>query len=139
MKKSYGTARAVLSFLEAVGWLMVIAGGILAFAAFMNSNAGISGAIIFGGGITVVGLFNVALVQIARAQVDTAENTAAATELLARIAANSLGSAPRGPGQQGGGYMRGGRIIKLGTSKYKVGDQIYDNLTEAEAEADRMG
>lgn len=79
--RSYGTARSLFGFLELVAWSAVVIGMLAAFAGadtrsggMFGGNIGIIGAVP-GIIITVLGLFQVAIVQAARATVDTAEYT----------------------------------------------------------------
>jgi len=92
-ERSYATARTVLTFLEAIAWLMVGLGVILALAFVSASQSSFGGnslisifmAMMPGIVISIVGLILVALVQVGIANVDTAEMTG---EML-RIARNN--------------------------------------------------
>ena len=83
-ERQYRTARAVFTFLEIVGWLLVCFGALVALAGF--GTGGIAGmslhdppavvrliAMIPGIGILVGGLISVAFVQVGRATVDNTE------------------------------------------------------------------
>ena len=79
--RSYGTARSLFSFLESVAWLAVIIGVLIAFVGANARSGGMYGGNIgFIGSIpgiilALLGLFQVGVVQGARANVDTAEYT----------------------------------------------------------------
>lgn len=78
--RSYDGARALFSFLSFLAWSMVIVGVMLAFGGsaavsqFSRSSSAIFAALP-GIGVGAIGLFLIALVQNARATVDTAEYT----------------------------------------------------------------
>lgn len=86
--RNYSTARGLLSFIEFVAWTLVVAGVVVALLGMGVGNLGgasigRSGAEVLGGALGAVpgivlaifGLLFAALVQIARANVDTAEMT----------------------------------------------------------------
>jgi len=77
--RSYETARGMFSFLAFVGWSAVVI-GVLAAISGAQMKTGFGGSVGFVGAlpgiiIAVVGLLNIAIVQAARATVDTAEYT----------------------------------------------------------------
>jgi hypothetical protein len=80
--RSYEAARGLFSFLEVCSWGIIVIGGIVAVAAGAALSSGFGGnpsarALIFalmpGAGISLVGLYGLAMVQMARAGVDNAE------------------------------------------------------------------
>lgn len=82
MAKDYATARGVLTLLEWIGYAVWLVGALLAGAALRLANAGAAGLAILIA--LVIGAIIVAMVQIARAQIDTALNTAAMLAELRR-------------------------------------------------------
>ena len=94
----FNTAKVVLTFVIALGWL-VVALGVAAFV-YLLTNIGLVGAL-SAFGILASGLITVAVAQMGLAQIATAENTAAIYSLLAqnkdgindtqRISGNTLG------------------------------------------------
>jgi len=79
-KTKYGTARGVASFIEILGWLVVIIGVIVGFQGG-SSNAGVAG-ILVGAAVAFSGLMLIASAQVVRATVDTADNTQHMVALL---------------------------------------------------------
>lgn len=78
--RSYETARSLFSFLAFVAWSAVIVGVLIALVGMGGvSRYADGGATVFaslpGLGISLIGLFQVAVIQNARATVDTAEYT----------------------------------------------------------------
>lgn len=80
--RSYEAARGLFSFLAVCSWGIIIVGGIVALAAGAALSSGLGGnpsvvkllvAFMPGAGISFVGLYGLALVQMARAGVDNAE------------------------------------------------------------------
>jgi hypothetical protein len=80
LKTKYGTARGVASFIEFVGWLVVIIGVFVGFLGG-SSNAGLVG-ILIGAAVAFSGLMLIASAQVVRATVDTADNTQHMVTLL---------------------------------------------------------
>ncbi len=95
--RKYGTARAVYSWLEFVGWATAILGCLMIIIGF--ASGGVLGgmysgrdipigfrliAILPGLGLAIGGVFSVAYVQTARANVDTAEMTREMLEIMRR-------------------------------------------------------
>lgn len=77
--RSYDAARGLFSFLAFIAWSAVVVGVIAAFGG-AQMRTGFGGAVgimgaLPGIGIAILGLFQVAVVQAARATVDTAEYT----------------------------------------------------------------
>lgn len=77
--RSYDAARGLFSFLAFIAWSAVVVGVIAAFGGAqmrtgLDGAVGIMGALP-GIGIAILGLFQVAVIQAARATVDTAEYT----------------------------------------------------------------
>lgn len=80
--KNYNTARNFIGVMEVIGWLIVV----ISFIALISSfGRGGMSAFIFAFPIAVTGLALVTVVQITRAQIDTAENTG---RILALVEAN---------------------------------------------------
>jgi hypothetical protein len=76
----YKAAQGVSGFIELIGWLVVIGGGIVAIGS-------VSGGALFllpGIGITISGLFLVMGAQVTKATVDNANNTREIIKLLKR-------------------------------------------------------
>lgn len=80
--RSYEAARGLFSFLAMCSWGIILVGGIVAFAAGAALSSGFGGnpnaiTLIFafmpGAGISLAGLYGLAIVQMARAGVDSAE------------------------------------------------------------------
>lgn len=80
--RSYEAARGLFSFLAFCSWGIIIVGGIVALAAGGALSSGLGGnpsamklffAFMPGAGISLVGLYGLAMVQMARAGVDSAE------------------------------------------------------------------
>jgi len=68
-ESKYGTARGFSSFLEILGWLVVVAGGIAAIS--MQSMAGL----LAGAGLAITGFMLIMGAQVTKAVVDTADHT----------------------------------------------------------------
>jgi len=146
--RNYATALGLLGLLEVFGWI-VVGLGALAFAINLMNGAPIQAAIGIGLGGIITGLVLVAVIQIARAQIDTAENTAEATEILRRIEGNLIHpqryapandqvatlspAAALSPNRQS---WRDGRITLSRFNSYMVGDRPFVTLAEAEAYLD---
>ncbi len=78
MKEDFGVARLVIGVLEALGWVTVILGGVVALVMFANGGKGILPlALLAGFLVAVLGILQVASAQIIKAGVVTAENSAA--------------------------------------------------------------
>ena len=80
--RSYEAARGLFSFLAICSWAIIFVGGIIALAAGAALSSAIGGnpsvmkllfALLPGAGISLVGLYGLAMVQMARAGVDGAE------------------------------------------------------------------
>jgi hypothetical protein len=82
-KTKYGTARGVASFIEVLGWLVVIIGVFVGFQGG-SSNAGVAG-ILIGAAVAFSGLMLIASAQVVRATVDTADNTQHMVALLKKM------------------------------------------------------
>ncbi|MFN3646265.1 MAG: hypothetical protein ACK4S2_07085 [Gemmobacter sp.] len=83
--RDYGIAHTILTLIEGVGWTAVAAGAVLAAYALGTAGlrAAIVGPLVLVGGVALAGFLVVAVAQIGRAQVATAENTAEIARLLA--------------------------------------------------------
>ena len=80
--RSYEAARGLFSFLAVCSWGIIVVGGIVAVTAFAAVGSALGGspgdmklllAALPGVGISLVGLYGLAMVQMARAGVDSAE------------------------------------------------------------------
>lgn len=149
-RQSYSAARGFLGFLEVLGWIGVGLGA-LASVVGVSTGEGLGIAILAGIPGVIGGLITVAVIQIARAQIDTAENTAEATEILRRIE-GTLSHSPRSapavhqvatagpaaalsPSRQS---WRDGRITLSRFNSYVVDDRSFVTLAEAEAYLDSI-
>ena len=77
--KSYVSARSFIGYMETIGWL-IVAFSVAVFFYDMEQDA--RSALFLASPILIAGLAMVTAVQIARAQIDTAENTGRILELL---------------------------------------------------------
>lgn len=81
MARGYGTAQGVTLTLEVLGWLSVMISAVVIASALFNQ--GRAGAEFFTGvSLAFGGLMWVAMAQVVRAVVDTAENTSELVELM---------------------------------------------------------
>lgn len=136
----FNTAKAVLSFLAVLGWI-IVGLGVLAFF-YLFSNVGLIGAL-SAIGVVAVGLINVAVAQMGLAQIATAENTSAIYALLQQESGVKRGkgvSSAYGGQQQGGLAKNAGDRVKSfkgyeilkEQSGVSVGGEKYSNVLEAE-------
>lgn len=88
---NYATARAVLSFLTFVAWSIVA----VSVATFIfGSTTSVTAALAIALPLAATGFILVAMVQIARAQIDTAMNTSEICALLRRAQAAPASTSP---------------------------------------------
>lgn len=79
--RSYQAARGLFSFLSVLAWLIIIAGGLIAFAGLQvgsgiiprNPDAGVILALVAGAFVAVIGFTLLAMSQVGRSTVDSAE------------------------------------------------------------------
>ena len=93
--RSYESARAVLSFMGIIGWIVAAAGVFAAIAALSELGA-LSAAVIGASGV-IAGLVQVALSQIGLAVISTAETSAAMLEELRGSSAARVAREPSTP------------------------------------------
>ncbi len=152
-ERSYGTARSIFSLLEAISWLVTVA-GIIAFIAGVAgldsirsevqafaTFGGIAAGILF----TLVGLISVAFVQTSRANVDQAEMTRDMLGLMRQSGEKPIGGSqkvPTGVSSANIGSLikahRGYQIIKH-EDGVSVSGSVFKNVLEAEEFIDGMG
>lgn len=153
-ERSYKTGRAVTSWLEFVGWVIVVLGVVVALAGFASGGFMGMASRNFGGGstpfilrivsmvpgilIAASGLMSIMLAQHTKATIDTSEMT---RELLAIAKGQSVRSEPQiaSPTNSVGLKQAGDRIkIFLGreilkhTDGVSVDGEIFKNVLEAE-------
>jgi len=109
--RQFNTAKVVLEFIIALGWL-VVALGVLAFV-YLLTNDGIGGALWAFGIILASGLITVAVAQMGLAQIATAENTAAIYSLLAQYK-DGIVDKQRSSGNTLGATYTKGLVINAG-------------------------
>jgi ABC-type multidrug transport system fused ATPase/permease subunit len=81
LMRSYQAARGLFSFLSVLAWLIIIAGGLIAFAGLQvgsgimprNPDAGVILALVAGAFVAVIGFVMLAMSQVGRSTVDSAE------------------------------------------------------------------
>ncbi|RRH71383.1 hypothetical protein [Falsigemmobacter faecalis] len=138
MTRSLSTARVFLVFFEIVGWIAVAVGAFLLLWAFAQSSPQYLVAAVC---LLLGGLVQVVFTQIARAQVETAENSALAVDLLRNIYSTlQRPASPLEHGTEGSRPMVGpatyrapaNRIPKNSAGHYVVGEQTFVNLAEAQ-------
>ncbi len=112
MKDSFQVARGIIWIIEIIGWVVVILSFAVPFIGIIPPwEARVAWMIAFGGAF--VGLVLIAIAQIARAQIVTAENTGELIGLI-RSQASVLGSASKAaPVAERKQSPRGGEIIKV--------------------------
>ena len=138
----FNTAKVVLTFVIALGWL-VVALGVAAFV-YLLTNIGLVGAL-SAFGILASGLITVAVAQMGLAQIATAENTAAIYSLLAqnkdgindtqRISGNTLGvTYTKGLVKNAGDRIKAfnGYEIMKAEGGVSVDGETYPNVLAAE-------
>lgn len=74
MLVKFGIAKVVLASIEAFGWIIVILG--IAVGVLKTHELGFDVAMFIAAGMVISGLFLIALIQMSRAQIATAESTA---------------------------------------------------------------
>lgn len=84
MKTSYRAARFSLALLDFLTWLALVAAILTAAWMFQTDQKGLAFAV--GGCAILFAMFEFALTQFARAQIDTADNTANILEILRKNA-----------------------------------------------------
>jgi hypothetical protein len=158
-ERDYGTARAVHSFVEILGWITVAFGAIFALAGMagggviglFGGDPGVAGrmlAALPGIAIAMGGLIEVALVQTARAGVDTAEMTRELLRLARREATTSVTPASSidgvvmtadGLDASTGWEVEKYRGVSINASPqgFLVGKRAFSELDEARAFVDR--
>ena len=87
MHGKYNTADWVLSVISVIGWFGVVGGAFIVFKGLTSFNtvAGLA----LGGAMVASSLFLIAMAQIARAQIDTAQTNAEMLALMQKIDAKS--------------------------------------------------
>lgn len=80
MKTSYRSARVSLILIEVFTWAAVAVAAIGSIFFFLNGL--LVNALISGGGTALFAVFGFAAIQFARAQIDTADNTAAMLKIM---------------------------------------------------------
>ncbi|MDP2495882.1 hypothetical protein Q8W25_17775 [Shimia thalassica] len=82
MKSSYVTAKVVFQVIELLSWVLIA--GSLVLGVWLMQNEGAGPALTVGFPGAVLGVVLIAIVQMGRAQIDTAENTAQLVDLMTR-------------------------------------------------------
>ena len=145
-ERSYGTARSIFSLLEAISWLVTVAGIISFIAGVVGLDSirsevqafatfgGIAAGILF----TLVGLISVAFVQTSRANVDQAEMTRDMLGLMRQSGENPSGgrqAASPGVSSAAVGNVikthRGYPIVKH-EDGVSVSGSVFENVLKAE-------
>ncbi len=80
MKTSYRSARVSLILIEVVTWAAVAVAAVGSILFFLNGL--LLNALIAGGSTVLFAIFGLAAIQFARAQIDTADNTAAILKIM---------------------------------------------------------
>lgn len=78
--QTYGIAKVFILLIEVIGWLAVAIGLFAGFA--LIRQEGVQMAVLSGFSITASGMTLITVMQIARAIIDTAQNTAKIVDLL---------------------------------------------------------
>lgn len=133
MRDSFRTGRVVIGVVEVLGWGVVATG--LTVVGFVAMSPHPDGATLLTGvALTIGGLVQVAVVQIARAQIATAENT---SELVRLIAAPPAPSASGPAATLGSGrgtvvkHHHGQTILRDGQA-FVVGENVFPSVIAAE-------
>ena len=93
MKRKFAISHAIITLAEILGWIVTLMGSVVLIQALMRGGGG--GQLAFMSLFAALGLALVTLVQLARAQIATAENTG---EMVALMRAQAERAAP-GPDQ----------------------------------------
>lgn len=143
--RSYEAARGLFSFLAVLAWIVIVAGGLVAFFGFLlayqaaSSGYGLGGddivasvaAALPGVSVVLFGVLQLALAQIGRAGVDTAEYT----QQMLKIARDQLEvsrQALQGPNAPSNSFSDA-------VSEKPEAGSAYENLSVASREAERGG
>lgn len=144
--KSYSAANGVMSFLEIVGWVIVALAAVIVVAGASGSlgRADPVTAILAAVPVAFGGLLLVAMAQIGKAQVDTAQNTARVAQLLQAMADGQKVAVERGvqmpalsPGAVGSELYRGKMIYRT-PEGYSVGTQTFESVRAAQVHIDAL-
>lgn len=134
MRQNYGAALAVAQIMEAVGWIVVIIGGIAGFAAL--SQVGLVAGLAVGAVGVAAGVVTVAMAQVLRATVDTASNTAEMLAVLRKQSEVSRGQDAAAPAasRRSPGSIKAykGHLIERDPRGVRIGSRVFVNVIEAE-------
>lgn len=87
MKREYSAARGFLGVLDAFGWIAAAGGVLIGMLVAVEHGGGFTGGVVAGGPFLIGGIVMISMVQIARAQLDTAESSAELVAIMSRIEA----------------------------------------------------
>jgi len=87
MKREYSAARGLLGVVDAFGWIAAAGGVLIGILVAVEHGGGFTGGLLAGGPFLIGGIVMISMVQIARAQLDTAENSAELVAVMSRVEA----------------------------------------------------
>lgn len=137
MSADYNQSRSMFGFLKGIGWVLVIAGLVVALIGFANPPryGGFGARLVLmapGISIFVSGVFLVAFAHVGQAIVDMAENSGRVLRILERETGAGSHSRPPVASKPAERAASSSRIEQV-DGKYRVGEKEFEFLSDAKA------